>query len=140
MDRELFAGMTPKQKVENLLSNCDKVEEIGYMKQFTTDQIGAMKDELSSVAIAINDIEIEKKEANAAFKDALKPIIEEKKGLLKNIKQKAEFVKENCYKMTDFDEKMVGFYNADGLLISSRPMQADEFQRTIPMGKTGTND
>lgn len=120
-------------------ANCDGREEVGYMRQFTPEQIVEMKDSLSETAIKINDFEIQKKEFLSEMKAETEPLTAQKKALLKNIKQKAEFVTENCFKFLDRDEKKVGFYNAEGMLVSERPMRADEYQLTIPMGMTGTD-
>ena len=142
MQREL--GKDIKQgaeRIEFLDSNCDKVEERGYMKPFTPEQLNEMKDTLASITIEINDIEEEKKEAMQAFNDRLKPLREELKELLVGIKNKAEFVTEKCYKFIDQEERMVGFYNEDGTLIDSRPAYANELQGTIfQMKRTGTNN
>lgn len=131
-----------KERLEFLKTNCFGVEEKGYMKQFSPDELAVMKDELADVSIEINEIEIRKKETIDCFKLELKPLDETRKGLLSNIKQKAEFVKENCYKFIYEDERMVGYFNAGGQLIEARPMQPEEMQKTmfIPMPKTGTND
>ncbi len=139
MDRILGLELAGPQRVQLLEANCEKIEEIGYMKQFSPDEINSMKDELSEVAISINDIEIERKEAMKAFKLQVEPLKTVKTTLLKNIKTKAEYVRENCYKFVDFDDRMVGYYNSEGLLIEARPMRPDEGQRTINL-KTGTND
>lgn len=122
-----------------LKDNCETVEEVGYMKQFSPDQIVAMKDDLSEVAIQINDIETEKKEAMKEYTDRLKPLNDQKSELLGNIKKKAEYVNEQCYKFVDHEDRMVGYYNAEGVLVSSRPARPDEAQMTIRM-LTGTND
>ena len=74
MQKEL--GKDIKQGVERidfLDSNCDAVEEKGYMKPFTPEQLNEMKDNLASVTIQINDIEDEKREAMQAFNEQLKP-------------------------------------------------------------------
>lgn len=142
MQREL--GKDIKQGLERidfLDSNCDAVEEKGYMKPFTPEQLNEMKDTLASITIEINDIEEEKKEAMQAFNERLKPLREELKKLLVRIKNKAEFVTEKCYKFIDQEERMVGFYNEDGTLIDSRPAYANELQGTIfQMKRTGTNN
>jgi len=123
-----------------LAANCDGREETGYMKAFTPEQIVEMKDTLSEVAIQINDFEIQKKDFLADLKAETDPLTAQKKTLLKNIKQKAEFVTENCFKFYDHEEKKVGYYNSEGMLIQERPMRADEYQLTIKLGQTGTND
>ena len=142
MQKEL--GKDIKQGVERidfLDSNCDSVEEKGYMKPFTPEQLNEMKDNLASVTIEINDIEDEKREAMQAFNEQLKPHKEELKELITGIKNKAKFVTEKCYKFIDHDERMVGFYNENGDLIDSRPVYANEMQGTIfQMKRTGTTN
>lgn len=112
------------------------------MKRFSDDEIQEKKNDLSEISIAINDIEEEKKEAVKVFKDKLKPLLKGKGQLLKNLKQKAEFVNETCYKFIDNDTRMVSYYNAEGDIVESRPANATELQRTIfqDIRKTGTND
>lgn len=125
-----------------LKDNCDKVEEKGYMKPFTPEQLQGHKEQLANVSISISEIEAEKKEAAEVFKGQLKPLVESRTQMVSNIKAKAEYVKEICYKFVDQDEKEVGYYNADGDLIESRPATADELQPNIfsLARKTGTND
>ena len=126
-------------RVQFLKDNCDKIEEIGYMKRFSSDDLATKKDELAEISIAMADIEEEKKEAMAEFKERLKPLVEERATLLKDIKTKAEFKNEQCYKFVDHDEKMVGYYNSEGELVSARQMRPDEAQTIIKL-LTGTND
>ena len=125
-----------------LEDNCDKVEELGYMKPFSSDQLLAMKDRLSEVSITINDIEVEKKAQVALYKAQIKPLAEERRTLLDNIRNRAEHVKENCFKFVDQEAGEVGYYSSDGVLIESRPIRQDERQKTImSLGrKTGTDN
>lgn len=131
-----------RQRVSFLKDNCDSVEEKGYMKRYTPEQIQAMKEQLAETSIKINDIETEKKKVVKEFKTRVDPLLDERKGLLKGIKEKAEYTKEICYKFVDQEAKETGFYNADGDLIECRPATADELQGTIFQinRKTGTND
>lgn len=127
------------QRVLFLKDNCDKIEEIGYMKQFSPEEISEKKDALAEVSIEINDIEEEKKVVMTEFKEQLKPLTEHKSTLLGHIKKKAEFVTEECFKFVDHTDRMVGHYNTDGVLISIRPMRPDEGQLTMKL-HTGTNN
>lgn len=130
---------------EDLSANCEKIEEVRYMKRFTPEQITEMKDNLSETSIQINDIEEEKKIVVERFKDQLKPLIDDKKKLLTNIKQKAEFVTESCFKFIDYENKRAGWYNSEGELIEERPAYPDELQYSLPLNpanlkKTGTHN
>lgn len=139
MQRELGEEYQGLKKIQFLKDNCDRVEEVGYMKQFTSDEIVEFKDNLSETAITINDIEEEKKEAMKVYKDQLKPLTVQKKTLLKNIKTKAEWVKEECYQFIDHEARLVGYYNSEGVLVESRQMRPDESQLTFKI-KSGTNN
>jgi len=130
-----------KERVKFLKDNCDEVVEKGYSKRFTPEQISTMKDLLSENAIQINDIEEEKKAVTETFSAQLKPLKKEKQSILMKIKNKAEFVNEQCYKFIDQQEKLTLFYNQDGDLIDFRPCNPDELQGTIfQVQRTGTED
>lgn len=131
----------PVQRIAFLKDNCDSVEEKGYMKPFTPEQIQQKKEGLAETSIKIHDIEVEKKEAMRGFKSSLTPLQETKKEILQDIKNKARYAKEICFKFVDNDDKMVGFYNEEGNLIEFRPATSDEMQATIFQisRKTGTN-
>lgn len=143
MERELGKEIeVGKRRVAFLMDNCDAVEEKGYMKQYTPEELARMKETLSDTSIAINDIEEEKKEVVAEFKERLDPLVKERKIILEGLKKKAEYVTEKCYKFIDQEKREVGFYNENGDLIESRPAYSDEMQGTLFQinRKTGTND
>ena len=101
------------------------------MKRFSPEELAEMKDGLSEVAISINDIEEERKEVAKDFKEQLKPAKEEQKRLLVGLKNKAEFIRENCFKFVNMETREVGYYNEAGDLIDSRSAAADELQANI---------
>lgn len=114
-----------------LLDNADEVIEMSYSKSFDADELAKKKTELAEKSIKINDL-------NEAIKDykekvglELKPLKEEVKILLGDIKAKSRIVTEKCYKIVDEDERMACFYNAEGVLVSSRPATKEELSPTI---------
>lgn len=132
MEKELFKDIKDsKKRLALLIDNCDKVEEKGYMKRYSPEELAEMKDGLSEVAIAINDIEEERREIAREFKEQLKPAKEEKKRLLAGLKNKAEYVRENCYKFVNTETREVGYYNEEGDLIDVRSASADDLQANI---------
>lgn len=50
-----------KSREDFLEANCDAIEEIGYTRRFTSEELLKKKDSLSELAIEINDIEEEKR-------------------------------------------------------------------------------
>lgn len=145
MDKFLLMDKPVEQRKQILSDSCDAIEEIGYMKHFTPEQLLQKKDQLADVSIVIDKVENEKKDAMNAFKEKLKPLNEDKKTLLVDINNKARHVTERCYKMIDYDSRMVGYYTEEGELVHARPIQPQEMQKTIPgEARTrvlnGTND
>jgi hypothetical protein len=142
MEKEIGKEYQDRAQREAFLKdNCDKVEEKGYMKPYTHEQVQGHKERLSNLSIEIDEIEEEKKASGAHFKTILNPMYKDRKELVSNIRQKAEYVREICYKFVDQETRETGFYNADGNLIESRPSTSDELQPTLfSIGKkTGTN-
>lgn len=140
MDKFLGQDKSEVERINFLADNCDAVEEHGYTRRFSTDELNQKKENLANLSVEINDIEEEKKDAMDTYKDRLKPLNIDKKVLLDEIKKKSEFVNEECYKFIDHEEKIVGYYNKYGELVSSRPIMPQEMQKTIFQLKTGTND
>lgn len=125
-----------------LEANCEAVEEVSYTRRFTADEMNAHRVMFSNVSEKIEDLNQEKKAYLDSLKEQMKPLIIERKQILSSIKNKSEQVSENCYKMIDRDSKEVGYYNAAGELVYSRPILPDEMQTTIfhSIMRTGTED
>ncbi|MBR8725499.1 hypothetical protein ACTMKN_10950 [Bacteroides pyogenes] len=143
MEREL--GQEYKnlaQREAFLKDNCDACEQKGYMKPYTPEELQGHKEKLANVSIEIAEIEAEKKQVEADFKGRLKPLKESRAIMVSNIKSKAEYVNEVCYRFTDQETKETGYYNKEGILVECRPATADELQPNIfsVVRNTGTND
>lgn len=142
MDNELFKNENPEIREKMLKDNCDQIVQDSYMKRLTPEELTSMKDSLSGIAIAINDLEEEKKELVAEIKTRLDPLKDEMRDKLTIIKNKAVLYKGDLFKFIDPKERMVGFYDSEGDLISSRTAMADELQGTFMqvLRGTGTSD
>lgn len=114
-----------------LLDNADEVVEMDYSKAFDADELAKKKTELAEKSIRINDLNEAVKDYKAEVNLELKPLKEEVKTLLSDIKAKSRIVREKCYKIVDSDERMACFYNAEGVLVSSRPATKEELSPTI---------
>lgn len=142
MERFLGQDIPESQRFEFLKDNADAVENIGYTRRFSSEELNQKKESLANYSIEINDIEEEKKDAMDTFKERLKFPNEQKKLLLGQIKESAEFVKEDCAKIIDHDTRLVGYYNSLGELVYTRPIMPQEMQKTTFSinRKTGTED
>ena len=124
-----------------LADNCDAIEQIGYTRRFTPEELSHRKEELAETSISISDIEEEKKASDAYFKVRRKPLDERKSTLITELKEKSEYVTEDCYKFIDYETRTAGFYNSDGELVWERPIKPQEMQKTIfSQMRTGTDN
>lgn len=142
LDKELGKEYPLEQREHFLNDNSDRVEKVSYSKAFSPEELAKQREDLTDAAIKLADIEEQKKEANAHFKELMKPLEQKKAVAIKNLKDKAMTVEEDCYKFFDEETKMVGFYNKEGDLVSSRPAFPDELQTTIfaAIRSNGTTD
>ncbi len=142
LDRELGKDIALEERASFLEDNCDAVEEVTYSRAFEPEELALKREQLTDASIKIADIEEEKKEVMDGFKERLKPLQEQKSEAIKSLRDKSQTVTEKCYKFLDEETKMVGFYNKEGNLVSSRPAFQKELQKTILMDirKNGTSN
>ena len=119
------------QRRQFLLDNADKVVEMDYHKSFDGDELAQKKTDFAEKSIKIAALEEKIKDFKDEVNLELKPLREETIALLKDIKAKGQLVHEKVFQFLDEDDKMVGFYNSEGLLISSRPATREELQKTV---------
>lgn len=142
LDRELGKDIAIEEREQFLEDNCDAVEDVTYSRAFAPEELALKREQLTDSSIKIADIEEEKKEVMDGFKERMKPLQEQKADAIKALRDKSQTVTEKCYKFLDEDTKMVGFYNKEGNLVSSRPAFQRELQKTIQMDirKNGTSN
>ena len=142
IEKELGKDLNIEEREEFLRNTCDGTEEVSYSRVFTPGELAKQRELLTDASIKLADIDDEKKEAMEAFKEQAKPYAEQKKKAIEALRTKAETVTETCYKYYDEDSDMVGFYNKDGNLVSSRPAFPNEKQKTMfqVLRKEGTNN
>lgn len=146
MQNQLFANVPESERKQYLSDNCDRVEELEYLKPYESEEMNQLKDSYTDVSIQIAKLESEKKKANDEINATLKELKGKAGTTLLYLRNKAEQVTEPCYMFFDADAKLVGYYNEAGKLVSSRPMRPGENQQTVfavtrTEGlKTGTND
>lgn len=142
MNQLNFDGYSSEAILEVLNANCVTTEVKGYMRQFTPEEIADLKSNLAETSISLSDKMLQKKEQDNIFKEEVKPLNIRKELLLKQIKQRSEFIEEECFVMHDEINSSVEFYNPQGVCIETRPMRPDEKQTRLEFNpaKTGTHN
>jgi len=141
LSKQIGAEYPEVTRAQFLKDNCDKIESIGYTRDFTQEEMDTMKDNLADVSIKLNDLSIKKKELVKEINDEIKPKDQKRKVILEHIRKKSEYVNEDCFQFIDHESNMVGYYNSEGLLVSSRRIKPEERQtKMFKLPRTGTND
>jgi gas vesicle protein len=140
--KEYGKDLAIEAREEFLRNTCDGTEEVSYSRVFSPEELAKQRELLTDASIRLADIEEEKKQAMADFKEQAKPYAEQRAKAIQNLRTKAETVTEVCYKYFDEETNMVGFYNREGNLVSSRPAFPNEMQKTMfqVLRKEGTNN
>lgn len=143
---EKFIG----QDIENLQEreqfikdNAEGIETMGYSKPLKSSVIDKLKEQLANTTIEKEEVEADKKAANQQYNADLKNLRTTIGDIAEKLKSKSEYVNESCYKLVDEEEKMVGYYNKEGMLVYERQARLEELQPKLfkmNAGKTGTDD
>lgn len=135
-----------KEREQFIKDNAEGVENMGYSKPLNSAVIDKLKEELADATIQKNDVEQEKKMANSDYNARIKFLKECIGETADKLKSKSEYVNEPCYKLVDEQERVVGYYNKEGMLVYERPARLDELQPKLfkvnaakHIDKTGTD-
>ncbi len=143
MSKFLFENESPEERKELLENSADGIVSEKFYRKLTQEELIAKKAAFTANALKFDDIEEQKKDVVAEFKEQLDPLKRTHKELGSEIRTGYEEVEGTLYKMVDTEKRWVSFYSETGELIEtkSRPAVADELQKTIHMEiRTGTND
>lgn len=146
----MLSEMPIEQREQVLRDNCDQIMERSYTRKFDQAEINEKRADLVNVSIQMQELEQELAEFRATIKGKIKPLSERYGKILDELKSGGEWIKGDCYKFVDDEEKMVGIYSPEGYKIEERPMTQEERQRNVfralrpnnfgEMAATGTDD
>lgn len=145
MDKQLFAEYSDEQRLQMLKDNCEKLlEDYGYDKPLSKDQLKSVKDKLSSASVELHDVQEEKKQADSEFNERIKNLKGTIAEQVKQLKTRTTYTCELCFEFLFREEGKVGVYNKDGILVEERPATLKEMREPENMFrqqmKTGTNN
>lgn len=130
--KDVMLSETPVEQREQILrDSCDQILERSYTRKFDQAEINEKRADLANVSIQMQELDQELAEYRATIKGKIKPLAERYGKILEELKTGGEWIKGDCYKFVDEDEKMVGIYSPEGYKLEERPMTQEERQRTI---------
>lgn len=130
--KDVMLSETPVEQREQILrDSCDQILERSYTRKFDQAEINEKRADLANVSIQMQELDRELAEYRATIKGKIKPLAERYGKILEELKTGGEWIKGDCYKFVDEEEKMVGIYSPEGYKLEERPMTQEERQRTI---------
>ncbi len=117
-----------KERLVILQQNADKIEPTTYQKPLTDEELRERKDNLTDNSIKLGDLEEQKQEAVKDFKAQIDPLKDANKQLLQELRTKQAKVEGTLYHIANHDESMMGTYDQEGNMISSRRLFPNEKQ------------
>lgn len=146
MDIQLFQDLSTEERINMLDAQADEVLIDNYLRPYEQPELLEKREEYCNLSMQLAEINAEEADARAEFKLRKEPINKAMQELLGNIKQGGEYEKGKLYKIVDQEERVTGFYNEEGLLISQRKALPNEISSPTIFGsirgnkKTGTEE
>lgn len=131
MEKKILQNETPADRLEQLKSVADKLEDFSYPRELTVGEIQELQSGLSQDMITVDRAEQDLKIAKEVFKSEVKPIKQQISKNLQMIRTQVEEVKEKVFLLKDLKEEKMGYYSKDGILVFERELRPDEKQYSI---------
>lgn len=139
MDKFLFHDEPVARRAQLLHDNCRKVvENETYTRQLTKEELEEEKQALFEEVRIIDNLKKELKEHTKSEKDKIKHHEGLRKQSTEAIAFEAKEETGDLYMIDYQEEGMMAYYNPQGFLVKSRPLQPSERQLSIMTTKTGT--
>ncbi|HEX8656516.1 MAG TPA: hypothetical protein VF690_03235 [Hymenobacter sp.] len=130
---DLFQGLSPKERTDNLEALSHLIDEETYMKPLTDEQLAVRKDNLVNNSVELNLLAEEKKAVTAELNAKAKRLSSLNRALLDDITYKAVEARGKVYSILSEDDRWVDRYNEDGVWLSRRRAGTSDTQRHINM-------
>lgn len=131
MEKKILQNESPADRLEQLKSVAEKLEDFSYPRELTVGEIQELQSGLSQDMITVDRAEQELKIAKEVFKSEVKPIKQQIAKNLQMIRTQVEEVKEKVFLLKDLKEEKMGYYSKDGILVFERELRPDEKQYSI---------
>lgn len=131
MEKQLFANLSPADRIEMLEANCERSEEMTYSKPLLPEEMEAERINFSQKSIELAVKQDKFKEISDQHKAEIKPMMEEARTILQMIKSRQKVVKELVYHLADHEDGLMCTYNQRGELIMTRRLTPEENQMSI---------
>ena len=132
MDQWILQNVPPDERLATLRDNAVRVEpNYRYARELEEGEIQDRQNGLSQDMIAIDHQDQELKVAKEKYNAVVKPLKEQIKGVLQEIRTRTEEVNGDAFLMKDVEEGRMGYYSREGRLLYERRLLPEEMQFSI---------
>lgn len=115
-----------------LRESADKIiGNYSYFRQLTDDERASKKDHMATTLIKLSALQDELAELKKEINEKIKPLNDELRATLRDIKLNGQEVTEEVYVHFDQEADRANYFNAEGEQIFSRRLYPDEKQTTM---------
>lgn len=145
MDKKKIQDYNDEQRLSLLKDNASSLlEDYGYEKPLTDQQVEDLKNKIANCVSELRKEKLNKSASMKAYTERIKGLEKTLDAASEELEKRTTYACELCYEIIDYDEKMVGIYNKDGILVDERTATLKELGTTRNMfaeqKETGTNN
>jgi hypothetical protein len=139
MTERIFQDLDTLSRIRALEDNAlDIAEDYSYHRPLSDDEVADLRNEFAEKHMEIENLQKKKAALMAEINGELKAKKITASAALSMIRTGKEEVSGTVYFIQDFDAGKIKVYDAEGILISERPMKQADRQARIFQSKTGT--
>lgn len=139
MNERIFQDLDTLSRIRALEDNAlDIAEDYSYHRPLSDEEVADLRNEFAEKHIEIENLEKKKAALLAEVNTELKAKKATAARALAMIRTGKEEVSGTVYFIQDFDAGKIKVYDAEGILISERPMKQADRQARMFQAKTGT--
>lgn len=140
MAKQFMPDVPTEQRLQLLKDNCDSMEETKYFRDLTAEQLDIKRETFVDNSIKLSQLEDELAAYKESYKQQMKPLKDENKGLQTQIKLRKEQFDGVLFHIADHENGIMETFDENGDFVSSRRLKPNEKQaKLFVAGKTGTN-
>lgn len=148
MDKRLFQEYSEEQRLQMLNDNCNKrLEDYCYDKPLSADQVKQLKDKITNCVKELRKVKAEKKEITKGYTEQISKLEKTIETASEEEEKRTTFASETCFEFLYREERKIGIYNKDGVLVDERAATLKElrepddmFRQAPPTRKNGTDN
>lgn len=129
--KSIYQDLDPVARAKAIEALADGTETLRYNRQLSREELDEYRENLTDVMVQKSEIENELASIKEEYKHRLKPVNGDLNLLFSIVKSKSIEVNEECFKIPNYDENMMEFYNSEGVMIESRRLKPEERQTSI---------